>query len=44
VTDAEIAVVTLGDGAPRAFMLRGKTLTLDGQPVMVADGDWRVTQ
>ncbi len=31
VTDAEIAVVTVGDGAARAFMLRGETITVDGQ-------------
>jgi hypothetical protein len=49
VTDAEIAVVTCapagapGDGSPRAFVLRGETLTLDGQPVTATDGEWRVT-
>jgi len=44
VTDAEIAVVTVGDGAARAFMLRGETITVDGQAVEVSEGTWQVTR
>lgn len=41
-TDAELAVVTLGDGPPRGFVLRGATLTVDGRPAQVEEGEWRV--
>jgi archaellum component FlaG (FlaF/FlaG flagellin family) len=40
-TDAEIAVVSFEADAPRAFMLRGTTLTVDGEAVEPATGQWR---
>ncbi len=40
-TDAEIAVVSFTADGPRAFMLRGTTLTLDGRPLAPVEGDWR---
>ena len=43
-TDAEIAVVTLGDGAPHGMMVRGTALSVDGQAVAVEAGEWRVTR
>ena len=40
-TDAVIAVVSFTADGPRAFMLRGTTLTLDGEPLQPTPGDWR---
>ena len=41
-TDAEMAVISrLGDG-PSAFVLRGTTLTVDGETLTPAEGTWRV--
>lgn len=42
-TDAEIAVVSFeAEGAaPRAFILRGSTLTVDGAALAPAAGEWR---
>ncbi len=40
-TDAEIAVVSFTADGPRAFMLRGSTLTLDGRPLEPTAGEWR---
>ena len=36
-TDAEIAVVSLGEGEPRAFLLRGTSIQLDGTPLGKGD-------
>jgi hypothetical protein len=41
-TDAELAVVSLGDGEPRAFAVRGTKVMLDGKLVQLAEGEWRV--
>ncbi len=40
-TDAEIAVVSFAGDAPRAFMLRGTSLTVDGRPLAPVTGEWR---
>ena len=43
-TDAELAVVTLLEAGPRAFLLRGSLLELDGRRVEPAPGEWRVRE
>jgi len=40
-TDAEIAVVSFTPDGPRAFMLRGSALTVDGRPLAPVAGEWR---
>jgi len=40
-TDAEIAVIRMGVGAPRAFVLRGTKVALDGVQIAVESGEWR---
>lgn len=40
-TDAEIAVIRMGAGAPRAFVLRGTKVALDGAQIAVEGGEWR---
>ena len=40
-TDAEIAVVSFAPDGPRAFVLRGASLTVDGRPLAPVEGEWR---
>jgi len=40
-SDAEIAVVSFADDGPRAFMLRGTSVTVDGEPLAPVGGEWR---
>ncbi len=40
-TDAEIGVVSFAAEGPRAFMLRGTVLTVDGRPLAPVEGEWR---
>ena len=40
-TDAEIAVVSFEAEGPRAFMLRGSELTVDGEALDPVAGEWR---
>lgn len=40
-TDADIALVSFAPDGPRAFMLRGTSLTVDGRPVTPVEGEWR---
>lgn len=40
-TDAEMAVVSFTADGPRGFMLRGTTLTVDGEALQPMAGDWR---
>lgn len=42
-TDAELAAVALGGPAPRAFLLRGSRLSLNGRAINPVKGEWRTT-
>jgi hypothetical protein len=41
-TDAELAAVTLGADEPRAWLLRGSRIVVDGRRVRPEGGEWRV--
>ena len=40
--DGELAVISLRPDGPRAFLLRGRKIILDGKPLSAVTGEWRL--